>query len=223
MSFKLTIKDDCPEIIARRAQDALHVTGDFYDLFSEDIQEAAKALALCFANDQRVFTAGTGISASLARIMADVLCGGKASGRPPLPAAALLSSLATDEGTAAGDQAFARQLEGLGRDGDILMIFTHEGTEPALIQAATTAHEQGMLVLGISGGDGGILAERDLFDLELRVPSIEEPLIHEVHMGLVCLLDELTDYYLSCKPEILKELIQSGTSADDMANDPDGK
>ncbi len=209
MPFTLSLKDDCPEIIAQRGQDALHVTGDFYDLFSEDIQEVAKALALCFANEQRLFAAGTGLSACMAKALADLLAGGRASGRLPLPATALSPALATGDPSAAGDAAFARQLEALGRDGDILVIFTHDGMHPALVQAAAAAHEQGMFTLGISGGDGGTLAEKDLFDLELRVPSIEEPLIHEVHMGLVCLLDELVDYYLSCKPEILKEMLQN--------------
>ncbi|MDO5537474.1 MAG: SIS domain-containing protein [Desulfovibrionaceae bacterium] len=222
MPFELTLKDDCPEMIARRAQDALHVLSDFYDLFAEDIQEAAKVMSLCFAGEQRVFTAGLGVSSCLARALAGRLVAGRASGRLPLPATALSGILASgDEGAEGLEQAFVRQLEAYGSDGDILVLLSPDGAQPALVRAAQTGHEQGMFVLGITGGDGGALAQNDLLDLELRVPSIEESLVHEVHMGLVCLLDDLIDYYLSCKPEILKEMLHSGISR--LQDDLDGE
>ncbi len=220
MPFQLTLKDDCPEIILQRAQNALHVTNDFHDLYSEDIQEAAKMLSLGFAAEQRVLVCGLGVSSCTARAFAGLLVGGKSSGRPPLPAAALSSSITVgDEAGDADEQAFTRQIEAFGGDGDILVLISADGSQPALEQAARTGHEQGMFNLGITGGDGGRLAQGDLLDLELRVPRIEPGLIHEVHMGLVCLLDELIDYYLTCKPEILKEMLQGGI--DRLKNDLD--
>ncbi len=221
MPFQLTLKDDCPEIILQRAQNVLHVLSDFNDLYSEDIQEAAKMLSLGFAAEQRVLVCGFGVSSCTARAFAGLLVGGKSSGRPPLPATALSCSLAADESGDADEQAFTRQIEAFGGDGDILVIISPDGGQAALEQAARTGHEQGMFNLGITGGDGGRLAQNDLLDLELRVPSIEPGIVHQVQMGLVCLLDELIDYYLTCKPEILKEMLQGGI--DRLKNDLDAE
>ena len=70
-----------------------------------------------------------------------------------------------------------------------------------------------MFTIGLTGGDGGLLGQDDLLDMELRVPSIEEGLVHELHMNLVCLLDDLVDYYLSGKPELVREMLQAGASS----------
>lgn len=215
MPIQLSLKDDCPEMIAQRAQGALRVISDFYDMFSEDIQEAAKLLALAFSGEQRLFVAGLGLSSCLADMLARRLVHGKAPDRSPLPVQALnCHSVLSEDDPADTDRnlVFARQIEAFGSDGDILILITQDGAHPALQEAATAAHEQGMFTVGFTGGDGGALAQNDLLDLELRVPSIEEALIHEVHMNLICLLDDLIDYYLSSKPEILNEMLQAGVS-----------
>ncbi len=215
MPMSLSLKDDCPELIARRAVDSLSVLNGFYDMFSEDIQEAARLLALGFSGEQRVFVAGMGVSSALASVLSARLVHGKSPDRSPLPATALSCSLPSGEETPDPDPAgtaFARQLEAFAGDGDILILLSVDGRHPALVAAARAAREQGMFTLGLTGGDGGALAQNDLLDLELRVPSIEEAVIHTVHLNLVCLLDDLVDYYLSSKPEILNEMLQAGVS-----------
>ena len=102
--------------------------------------------------------------------------------------------------------------EAFGGDGDVLVLFTPDGNGSSLVEAARTAREQGMFTLGVSGGDGGRLADGDLLDIELRVPSIEESLVLEMQTAIACLLSEVTDYYLYTKPEILKEILDRGVS-----------
>lgn len=208
MPIELGLKDDCPEIISQRAEACVKVLDDFYGMFAEDVQEAAKLLALAFYGEQRVYVAGLGLSAILARVMARRFTKGL-DGRVPLPATALETpGLSEDDASPdEANNALARQIEAFGRDGDILVLLTRDGSHPALREACRAAREQNMFILGLTGGDGGHLAENDLLDLELRCPSIEEALIHEVHLSLVCLMDELVDYYLSGKPEILKEML----------------
>ena len=116
-----------------------------------------------------------------------------------------LPTAATD-----GDRIFARQLEAFGQDGDVLVVFSADGQSQRLAEAARTAREQGMFILGATGGDGGTLSAEDLLDVELRVPSIEESLVQELHVAIACLLSELCDYYLYTKPEILREMFQAG-------------
>ncbi len=204
----LGLKDDCPEIISQRAEASVKVLDDFYGMFAEDVQEAAKLLALAFFGEQRVYAAGLGLSAMLAKVFANRFTKGL-EGRVPLPVTALAAPALSEDDPAneEANQALARQIEAFGRDGDILVLLTRDGSHPALREACRAAREQNMFILGLTGGDGGHLAENDLLDLELRCPSIEEALIHEVHLSLVCLMDELVDYYLSGKPEILKEML----------------
>ena len=135
--------------------------------------------------------------------------------RGPLPAA-LLSARPMGNpdplAEAGGTRIFARQIEAFGGDGDVLVLFTPDGNGSSLVEAARTAREQGMFTLGVSGGDGGRLADGDLLDIELRVPSIEESLVLEMQTAIACLLSEVTDYYLYTKPEILKEILDRGVS-----------
>ena len=211
MPIELGLKDDCPDIISQRAEACVKVLDDFYGMFAEDVQEAAKLLALAFYGEQRVLVAGLGLSAMLARVFAGRFAKG-ANGRVPLPVLALEAPLLTEDGGTGAEahQELARQIEALGRDGDILVLVTRDGSHPALREACRAAREQNMFILGLTGGDGGHLAENDLLDLELRCPSIEEALVLEIHLSLVCLMDELVDYYLSGKPEILKEMLADG-------------
>lgn len=215
MPFELGLKDDCPELIVQRADASLKVTGDFYDMFSSDIQEMARLLALAFFSEQHVFVAGLGISSHLAAILASRFVRTKDS-RVSLPVQVLSPSLWLEEDLESGadfSEVFARQIEAHCADGDVLILITQDGTHPALKAACLAAREQNMFTVGLTGGDGGQLAQDDLLDMELRVPSIEEALVHQTHMSLICLLDDLVDYYLSGKPELLREMLQAGASS----------
>ncbi|OUO54394.1 hypothetical protein B5F76_02825 [Desulfovibrio sp. An276] len=215
MPFELGLKDDCPELIAQRADASLKVTGDFYDMFSSDIHEVARLLALAFYSEQHVYVAGLGISAHLAAIFASRFMR-TTDGRAPLPVQVLSPSLWLEEDRENGtefSEVFARQIEAHCADGDVLVLITQDGMHPALQAACRAAREQNMFTIGLTGGDGGLLGQDDLLDMELRVPSIEEGLVHELHMNLVCLLDDLVDYYLSGKPELVREMLQAGASS----------
>lgn len=227
MAIQLQYKDDSLDLIARREEDGLAVRRDFFDLYAEDLKEASKALALAFANGSRVFLCGAGTSHAVAEILAGRFINPEAPDRAPLPAMPLSAApqgMPSPENGADGDRIFARQLEAFGQDGDVLVIFSSDGQSPRLAEAARTAREQGMFILGATGGDGGTLSAEDLLDVELRVPSIEESLVQELHVAIACLMSELCDYYLYTKPEILREMLQAGAGipGDEDAGKADG-
>lgn len=210
MTAQLQIKDDSLEIIAGHTQKGVKLLSDFYEMFNEDIKEAGKLLALAFSGDRHVFCCGYGLSAAIAQILAKRFIG-SAPEKPALPAI-VLTTENYGHGLSNAGNGVLRQLEALGSDGDILILFTALGEDTLLAEAARTAHEQGMFTLGITGGSGGCLSEDEQLDLELRVPSIEANLVHEVHISIAFLLGELTDYYLYTKPEILNEMLHQGVS-----------
>lgn len=211
MPAVLRIKDDCPELIASRTEDAINVLRDFYSLFGEDVQEAARLLALAFSGERRVFCCGSGQSEAIASLLAGHFLSPD-NDLSPLPAV-LLARAPAGTLRRSPDQAFAIQLEACASDGDVLALFSADGNDPEVVAAARCGREQGMFVLGITGGDGGQLAGEDLLDLELRVPSIEENIVHEVHAGIAFTLGEMTHYYLYTKPEVLNEVLQEGVSS----------
>lgn len=105
-----------------------------------------------------------------------------------------LTSIANDY---AYERIFARQVEALGRAGDILLAISTSGNSANVNLAIQSAHEQGIKVVALSGKNGGKL--RTLLndnDIELCVPSPTTARIQEVHLVLIHCLCDLIDYQL---------------------------
>ena len=144
MAFQLQYKDDSPDIIADRARMGTEVRESFFDLYSEDLKEASKVLALAFAGERRVFLCGTGSCYAVAALLQGRFINPPQAARGPLPAA-LLSARPMGNpdplAEAGGTRIFARQLEAFGGDGDVLVLFTPDGNGSSLVEAARTARE----------------------------------------------------------------------------------
>ena len=100
----------------------------------------------------------------------------------------ILTAIGNDYGY---DYTFARQVEALGRTGDVLVVISTSGNSPNILRAAEVARERGIVVIGFTGKGGGKLA--GLCDPCFRVPSEETPRIQEGHefIGhLLCALIE---------------------------------
>lgn len=114
--------------------------------------------------------------------------------RQSLPALALgadtviMTAAANDYGY---ENVFARQVEGLGHKGDMLMVLSTSGNSPNLIKAVQTARERGLLTAGLLGGKGGKVAP--LVDRALVVPHTSTQRIQEEHSFLIHVLVELVE------------------------------
>jgi glycosyltransferase involved in cell wall biosynthesis/phosphoheptose isomerase len=160
--------------------------------------EAAEALGGCFAHGGKVLVCGSGGSAAEAQRLAAQLVGRfKCGDRPGLPALDLNANSAfltgwSDE--AGHESVFARQVEALGRAGDVLMGIASTGRSGELAGAFEAARSQGMRCLAILGEDGGEV--RELADVALLVPSSDPAHVQEVQTVLVHLLCELVEQRL---------------------------
>ena len=129
-----------------------------------------------------VFSAGNGGSAAEAMHMAEELTGRFRGNRRSLPGIALnadgtlLTCIGNDFGF---DAIFARQIEGLGRPGDLLVLFSTSGQAQNLLQALIAARAKKMRVMTLLGRDGGKLA--GLSDVELLVEGDATERIQEAH------------------------------------------
>ena len=92
---------------------------------------------------------------------------------------AVLTAIGNDLGF---EQAFARQVEALGRAGDVAIGISTSGRSPNVIEGLARARAMGIATVGLGGGDGGRLAE--VSDLLLIVPSKTTARIQEMHILL---------------------------------------
>jgi D-sedoheptulose 7-phosphate isomerase len=117
--------------------------------------------------------------------------------RPPLCAVALTtdSSNLTAGGNDIGfENVFARNVQGLGNKGDVLIAISTSGNSPNIIKAVEMAHEKGMVVLGFLGGSGGKLKTQ--VDLPIIIPSSNVQRIQEGHITVAHILCELVELEL---------------------------
>ena len=112
--------------------------------------------------------------------------------RPALPAIALTtdSSNLTAGGNDIGfENIFARNIEGLGVKGDVLLAISTSGNSPNIIKAVEMAHKKELSVLGFLGGDGGKL--KSIVDLPIIIPSSNVQRIQEGHITIAHIICEL--------------------------------
>lgn len=90
--------------------------------------------------------------------------------------ASALTACANDFGF---ERIFSRQIEALGRAGDIAIGFSTSGSSPNVVMAAQMAREKGLFTVAFTGDSGGKL--RDEVDLLIAVPSTKTARIQEMH------------------------------------------
>jgi D-sedoheptulose 7-phosphate isomerase len=90
-----------------------------------------------------------------------------------------LTSISNDLGF---DHVFARQVEALGRPGDVAVAISTSGSSPNVLRAVEAARRLGCITVALTGGTGGALAAAA--DEAFVVPSAETPRIQETHITL---------------------------------------
>ncbi len=132
---------------------------------------------------------GNGGSASDAQHLATELTVRFISDRPSIPAIALttdssaLTAIGNDMGFA---KLFARQVEALGREGDLAIGISTSGNSENVLAALAEARRKGLVTVGFAGRDGGKMGE--VCDILLVVPSRVTAHIQEMHITLGHLL-----------------------------------
>ncbi len=143
---------------------------------------------------RKVLVAGNGGSAAEAQHIAAELVGRFLIDRQPFAALALTvdSSVLTAIGNDYSfDDIFARQVDGLGEMGDVLLLCSTSGESENVVRAAVAGARRGLRVLAITG-DAPCRLGRDA-DLTLRVPAIETPIVQELQMVVTHLLCEVVE------------------------------
>lgn len=149
------------------------------------IERIARLFGATVRRGRTIFFCGNGGSAAEAQHFAAELVGRFERERRALPAVALTtdSSILTSVGNDYGfGRVYARQIEGLGRRGDLLVALTTSGRSPNILAAVRSARARGLRVVGMTGAAGVAFARK--CDLCLVVPSRSTPRIQEVHLAV---------------------------------------
>lgn len=196
------------DLSARTASGAERVAAQFRDTarllaaMAEDaalcrqVAEVAALVAEALRTGGKLLLCGNGGSAADAQHWAGELVSRFAYDRPGLAAIALTTdtSILTAIGNDYGyERVFARQVEALGRPGDVLFALSTSGRSPNVLAALAAARERGLRTVGFTGAGEGEMAP--LCDVLLRVPHTETPRIQEGHEAMghaICALIEAT-------------------------------
>ena|ERR1700733_1631687 len=161
------------------------------------IQNAARVIADCFRNGNKLLIAGNGGSLCDAMHFAEELTGIFRHKRKALPAIALadpghLSCMANDVGY---HDVFSRAVEALGREGDVFVALTTSGNSQNLIHAVETAKAMGLKTISFLGKTGGKL--KGVSDLEWIINGFSySDRIQEAHMTAIHIIIEMIEHEL---------------------------
>jgi D-sedoheptulose 7-phosphate isomerase len=160
----------------------------------QPVLDAAAAIAGSFRGGGKLLLFGNGGSAADAQHVAAEFVGRFQRERAALAAIALtadtsvLSSIGNDY---AFERVFARQVEALGRPGDVAFGISTSGRSPNVLAGLTTARELGLKTLALTGGDGGAIGKAA--DTHLNVASDSTARVQEVHRTLLHAICDLVE------------------------------
>lgn len=174
---------------------------------ADDIERAATLIANAFKAGGKLLICGNGGSAADAQHMAAELVSRLTLDfeRPGLPAIALttdssiLTAYANDfdfEGV------FARQVQALGRAGDVLIGISTSGSSRNIVSAVQQARSAGLQVVTLTGQRGSL---PDLADVAVRVPEASTAHIQEAHLAIEHLICHLVERSVCTAPELAKK------------------
>jgi D-sedoheptulose 7-phosphate isomerase len=158
------------------------------------INQVSSVIIEAYRKKNKVILFGNGGSAADAQHIAGELVNRLHLEREALPAIALttdssvLTSIANDYDYS---RIFARQVEALAKEGDVVIGISTSGSSSNVIEAVKTAKEKGAKTIGFTGNKGGKLAE--LVDFVISVPSDETARVQESHitiLHIICCLVE---------------------------------
>jgi D-sedoheptulose 7-phosphate isomerase len=144
----------------------------------------ADVIAGALRGGNKLLIAGNGGSAADAQHIAAEIVGRYKKDRPAYAAIALttdtsaLTAIGNDYGF---EQVFARQVEGLGKRGDVLLALTTSGRSPNILAALKAARQQGLVTIGFTGAKGTALGAS--CDHLLLAPSEDTAVIQQIHMA----------------------------------------
>ena len=162
------------------------LAAELADGIGSAVERAGQVIVESIGAGGKLLACGNGGSAADAQHFVAELVGRMGPERRSLPAITLsvdpsaVTAIGNDYGY---ENVFARQVEGLGRSGDVLLAISTSGKSPNVLRAIRAAREKGMRVVALSGqGGDSLLGE---CDVAIHIPSANTQRVQELHMALL--------------------------------------
>ena len=156
------------------------------EYFLQSVHRAGEAMSKAIHSGNKIMSCGNGGSMCDAMHFAEELTGRYRDNRAPIAAISIsdpshMSCVGNDYGY---QYVFSRFVEGVGRPGDVLLAISTSGNSANVVEAARMAQSKGIVVVALTGKDGGVLA--GCCDVEVRVPWMEyADRVQEVHIKVI--------------------------------------
>lgn len=181
-------------ILRRSLADSIAAKEDFYKIHKQKLFQLVDWVVNCFKSGNKLMVCGNGGSAADAQHLAAEFVNRFLINRMPLPAIALTtdsSILTSVSNDFSYDDIFAKQVEALGKRGDVFLGISTSGNSPNILRAVEASRKLGVRTAALTGGSGGLLAAEA--ELVLTVPSEKTPHIQEAHLWIEHMLCWLVD------------------------------
>lgn len=188
------------QLIQQHFSESIETKINAADILVDPIAKAAEKMVQALMQGNKILACGNGGSASDAQHFSAELLNRFEVERPGLPAIALntdtstLTSIANDYHY---DEVFSKQIKALGNAGDVLLAISTSGNSRNILQAITAAQDREVIVIALTGKDGGKIASLlKENDIEIRVPAEKTSRIQETHILVIHCLCSLIDQAL---------------------------
>jgi len=180
-------------IIRQSLEESIQAKQRFFDTHEALVMDCAAAMAKTLKSGGKILLFGNGGSAADCQHIAAEFINRFQMERPPLAAIALTcdTSVITSIGNDYSyDQIFLKQVQALGKTGDMAIGISTSGNSPNVVLAAQAAKDMGITLVGLSGSGGRL---KSLSDMAFCVDSPVTARIQEVHILLAHILCDLTE------------------------------
>jgi D-sedoheptulose 7-phosphate isomerase len=170
-------------LLASKISTLTTLLSSLLDQHEAAFNQSAEVFASALKHGSTIFWCGNGGSAAESSHLAVELIGRFKNNRRPLPSVSLnsdtsaLTCIANDFGY---DEIFARQLEGLAKPGDVLVVLSTSGKSENILRALRKADELGVTSIALLGKGGGLAA--NLASHTIIIESTETARIQEIHL-----------------------------------------
>ena len=183
-------------LIRRNINDSIKVKQELLqnDAIMLDITKVAELIVETFNNGNKLLFCGNGGSAADAQHLAAEFSGRYYLNRPPLHAEALhtdTSFMTAVSNDLSFDDVYARLIQGIGKQGDILIGMSTSGNSKNVIKALEEAKKKNIITIGFSGKVNGNM--KSYCDYLINIPSDDTPRIQECHLMLGHAICELVE------------------------------
>ncbi len=184
------------EIIREAMEAGIELRKACVESMEQPLLQAAEVMVSCLKGGGKVLVCGNGGSAADAQHFAGELVNRFEINRPGLAAVAMthdasvITSIANDFSF---NDIFSRQVEALGREGDLLLAISTSGNSANVVKAVDAAERIGMKTITLTGGNGGLLGEHSSVAVHLNIEHSSTPRVQEMHITSLHIICSLVD------------------------------